>query len=161
MLDSAGGTDIFHLPPARVTLTTGTDALRCLRRSNKVLRWYTECCRTPIANTPAAPGFPVIGVIHSFMGQGANGSRDETLGPPLCGIYKDSAIGQLSPDAPDPPSVGMFVRRASKLLSWWMLGLSGPTPFFDERTKAPYAVPLDLIVSERAALESLGHHSNE
>jgi hypothetical protein len=25
----------------------------CLRLSNKVLRWYTDCCRTPIANTKA------------------------------------------------------------------------------------------------------------
>ena len=58
VLDPAGGTDIFHMPPGRVKLTAGTDALRCLRLSNKVLRWYTECCRTPIANTPAGPGFP-------------------------------------------------------------------------------------------------------
>jgi hypothetical protein len=39
VLDPAGGTDIFHMPPARVKLTAGTDAMRCLRLSNKVLRW--------------------------------------------------------------------------------------------------------------------------
>ena len=54
VLDPAGGTDIFHMPPGRVKLTAGTDAMRCLRLSDKVLRWYTECCRTPIANTPLA-----------------------------------------------------------------------------------------------------------
>jgi hypothetical protein len=67
VLDPAGGTDIFQMPPRRVKLTAGTDAMRCLRLSNKVLRWYTDCCRTPIANTAAGPGFPVIGVVHSFM----------------------------------------------------------------------------------------------
>ena len=67
VLDPAGGTDIFQMPPGRVRLTAGTDALRCLRLSNKVLRWYTNCCRTPIANTAARPHFPVIGVVHSFM----------------------------------------------------------------------------------------------
>ena len=51
VLDSAGGTNIFHMPPGRVRLTAGTDAMRCLRFSNRVLRWYAECCRTPIANT--------------------------------------------------------------------------------------------------------------
>src|SRR5258708_39078997 len=61
VLDPAGGTNIFHLPPRRVTLTAGTDALRCLSLSNKVLRWYTECCRTPIANTAAWPHFPAVG----------------------------------------------------------------------------------------------------
>jgi hypothetical protein len=83
VLDATGGTDIFHMPPGRMKPTAGTDALRCLRLSNKLLRWYTECCRTPIANTPAAPGFPVIGMVHSFMDHGADScSRDEVLGPP-------------------------------------------------------------------------------
>jgi len=54
VLDPAGGTNIFQMPPGRVKLTAGTDAMRCLRLSDKVLRWYTECCRTPIANTPLA-----------------------------------------------------------------------------------------------------------
>ncbi|MGB6395741.1 MAG: DUF6151 family protein [Bradyrhizobium sp.] len=153
VLDPAGGTDIFHMPPARVKLTAGTDALRCLRLSDKVLRWYSECCRTPIANTPAAPDFPVIGMVHCFMDHEACGlSRDEVLGPPLCRIFERSAIGPLPPNTPGPPSVGMFARRASKLLGWWMRGLNRPTPFFDDRTKAPRAVPRKLTASERAAL---------
>src|SRR5262245_33105196 len=51
VLDAAGGTDIFQMPPAHVKLTAGTDAMRCLSLSNKVLRWYSDCCHTPIANT--------------------------------------------------------------------------------------------------------------
>ena len=62
------------------------------------------------------------------------------------------AIGPLPPNTPGPPSVGMFARRASKLLGWWMRGLNRPTPFFDDRTKAPRAVPRKLTASERAAL---------
>jgi hypothetical protein len=31
ILDAAGGTDIFQMPPARVKLTAGADAVRCLR----------------------------------------------------------------------------------------------------------------------------------
>ena len=54
VLDPAGGTDIFQMPSGCVKLTAGMDALRCLRLSNKVLRWYADCCRTPIANTAAA-----------------------------------------------------------------------------------------------------------
>jgi Family of unknown function (DUF6151) len=85
VLDAAGGTDIVHLPAARVTLTAGADAVRCISFSGKVLRWYTHCCRTPIANTAASPQFPVVGLIHSFIDQAADGrSRNEVLGPPLC-----------------------------------------------------------------------------
>jgi hypothetical protein len=50
----ASGTDIFHTPTGRVKLTAGTDAVRCLSFSGKVLRWYTDCCRTPIGNTAGA-----------------------------------------------------------------------------------------------------------
>jgi hypothetical protein len=153
VLDPAGGTDIFHMPPARVKLTAGTDALRCLRFSDKVLRWYSDCCRTPIANTPARPGFPVIGMVHCLMEFEADGrSRDEVLGPPLCGIFQRSASGPLPPNAPGPPSVGLYVRRVPKLLGWWVRGLGRPTPFFDDRTQAPLAVPRVLTPGERAAL---------
>jgi hypothetical protein len=79
-------------------------------------------------------------------------SRDEVLGPPLCRIYERSAVGPLPPNAPGPPSLGVFARRASKMLGWWVRRLSRPTPFFDDRTKAPRAVPRVLTRSERAAL---------
>ena len=152
VLDPAGGTDIFHMPPGRLRLTEGADAMRCLRLSDQVLRWYCECCRTPIANTPARPGFPVIGVIHAFMDHAADGrSRDEAVGPLLCRLYEGSATGPLPPNAPGPPSLGVFARRVSRLLSWWARGLGRPTPFFDDRTGAPRAAPRVLTPSERAA----------
>ena len=81
-----------------------------------------------------------------------NCSRDEVLGPPLCRIFERSAIGPLPPNAPPPPSLGVFAHRISKLLSWWVRGLARPTPFFDDQTNAPRAVPRVLTQSERAAL---------
>jgi Family of unknown function (DUF6151) len=154
VLDAAGGTDILQMPPGRVKLTAGKDALRCLRLSDKgVLRWYTDCCRTPIGNTAATPRFPVIGMVHSFVDLAAGGySRDEVLGPAVCRIHERSALQTLPQNAPPPPSLGVFVRRAFKLLSWWMGGLSRPSPLFEDRTKAPLAVPRVLTQSERAAL---------
>ncbi len=153
VLDAAGGTDIFQMPPADVKLTAGTDAVRCLRLSDRgVYRWYTDCCLTPIGNT-AGPRVPLIGVIHCFMDHQADGhSRDVVLGPPLCRIYERSAVGPLPPTAPPPLSFGVFVRRASKMLGWWMRGLARPTPFFDDSTNAPCSVPRVLKLSERAAL---------
>lgn len=48
VLDTAGGTDIFQVPPARVELTSGLDAVRCLRLSaTGVLRWYSVLLRDP------------------------------------------------------------------------------------------------------------------
>ena len=154
VLDAAGGTDIFQMPPARVTLTAGADALRCVNLGKgQVLRWYAECCRTPVANTASSPRFPIVAVIHAFMDHAADGrSRDGVLGAPLCGIFARSARGPLPPTAPPPPSLGISLRRASMVLRWWLRGLAQPTPFFDDRTKAPRSAPRVLTASERAAL---------
>src|SRR5207302_10202035 len=109
------------------------------------------CGRTPIATTAAGPRFPVIGVVHSFMVHAAGSrSRDEVLGPPLCRIYERSAVGPLPPNAPGPPSLGVFARRASSMLGWWVRGLGRPPPLFDDRPKAPRAVPRVLARSGRA-----------
>jgi hypothetical protein len=142
------------MPPGRVKVAAGADAVRCLRLSDRgVLRWYTDCCRTPIGNTAASPRFPVIGLVHSFMDLGAGGhSRDEVLGPPVCRIYEGSAVETLPPSAPPRPSLGVFVRRASKIFRWWTLGVGRPSPLFDHRTKAPLVVPRVLTQSERATL---------
>lgn len=152
VLDAAGGSDIFQIPPARVELTSGADALRCLRLSaTGVLRWYTACCATPIANTAPGPRFPAVALIHSFMDHEASGrSRDEALGPPLCRIYEHSAVGPLPTGAPPPLSLRISARRASKILAWWMRGLARPTPFFHDRTGAPRSMPRVVTPDERA-----------
>src|ERR1700738_1646557 len=84
-------------------------------------------------------------------------SLDEALGPPLCRIFERSAVGPLPTNPPGPPSVGVYVRRVPALLGWWVRGLNRPTPFFEDRTTAPRAVPRELTPSEltpseRAAL---------
>ncbi len=153
VLDAAGGTDIFHMPAGRIRLTAGTDAVRCLSFSGKVLRWYAACCRTPIANPAAGARFPLLGLIHSFLNEDAQGrSRDDILGPPLCRIHERSAIAALPADGPPPASLGLFARRAVKALGWWWRGLGRPNPFFDELTDAPLSAPRVFTPAERAAL---------
>jgi len=116
VLDAASGTDIFQMPPGRVKLTAGTDAVRCLGLSRKVFRWYTDCCRTPIANTAAGPCFPVVALIHSFMDPGSEGRPRTRCSARRADIYERSAIGPLPPTAPARLSFGVFARRASKIL---------------------------------------------
>ena len=149
VLDAAGGTDIFQMPTGRVKLTAGTNAVRCVRFSSKVFRWYTDCCRTPVGNTAAGPRFPVVGLIHSFMSYGADGpSRDGVLGLPLCRIFERSAVGPLPPNAAPSPSLAVLALRGSRLFGWWLRGLGRPTPFFDDFTKAPLSPPQSITRQE-------------
>jgi hypothetical protein len=143
VLDAAGGTDIFQMAPARLRLDAGLEALRCVRLSNRgVLRWYTDCCHTPVANTADTARFPLVAVIHAFMDHEGDGRpRDEVLGPPRCRLFERSAVAPLPPGAAPPPSAGVFVRRTAMLLGWWMRGLARPSPFFYERTGALRAEP--------------------
>lgn len=152
VLDSAGGTDIFHMPAGRVKFAAGTDAVRCLQFSKSVFRWYADCCRTPIANTAGAR-FPVVGIIHAFMDHAVDGrSRDERLGAPLCRIFEQSATGTLPLNAPPPRSLGLVAVRIPTLLGWWWRGLGRPNPFFDAQTQAPISQPRIFTPSERAGL---------
>jgi hypothetical protein len=153
VLDAAGGTDIFQMPPGRLRFSAGGDALRCLCFSEKVLRWYADCCKTPIANGAATPRFPLIGLIHSFMDfEGYGYSRDEVLGLPLCRIHEQSAVAPPPADAPPPARLGIFAYRAAKVLGWWMRGLGRPNPLFDHGTGAPLTSPRVVTPTERAAL---------
>jgi hypothetical protein len=144
VLDPAGGTDIFQMAPARLRIHAGADALRCVCFSEKVLRWYTDCCQTPVGNTAASARFPLVAVIHSFMDHETDGrSRDRALGPPRCRIYVRSAVGPLPPDAPPAPSFTVFGRRAALMLGWWVRGLARPSAFFNE-VGAPLSGPRAL-----------------
>jgi hypothetical protein len=71
VLDPAGVTDIFHMPPARLTLSAGAEALRCLHISNKVLGWYrllpdTDCQQRRLA---ALPGDRRGSLLHGSRGR--------------------------------------------------------------------------------------------
>ncbi len=157
MLDAAGGTDIFQISPGRLKLTAGRDAVRSLRFSGRVFRWYADCCRTPLANTAASSGFPFLGLVHSFISDEVDGvSRDGALGLPLCRVFERSAIGALPLNAPPPVSLGFYARRAATMLGWWWRGLGRPNPFFDAQTNAPLSVPRVLTPSERTTLERQG-----
>lgn len=149
--DPWGGTDIFQMAPAKVRITSGADSLGCIRLSNKGMhRWYCAQCMTPVGNTVSAR-LPFVGIVHNFMNHAAPGhSRDEVLGQPIGYVQTKFALG-----AP-PPRGGFLLRviaRSAWLLGkWWLIGAGTPSPFYDERTRAPRVQPRILDPRERSAL---------
>ena len=157
-LDAAGGTDIFQMAPARVKITDGAALLRSMRLSPKgLLRFYTECCRTPVANTMSAR-VPFVGLIHAFVADETDGrSRDDAFGKPIGFINGRSARaagGEVPANVHPTAPLGVVARIARLLLGWWITGKGTPSPFFDAKSKAPRVAPRVLSEKERDALRS-------
>ena len=151
--DEWGGTDIFQMAPSRLRLTGDTDALRCVRLSDKGMhRWYCGECKTPVGNT-MSPRVPFVGLVHTFMDHGSDGRpRDDVLGQPIGYTRTKSAIGTL-PLAARRPSLLRVLGRSARLLGkWWLTGAGSPSPFFDDQTRAPRVAPRVLPAEERRAL---------
>jgi hypothetical protein len=154
ILDAWGGTDIFQMAPSSVRITSGAEALSCVRLSAKgMYRWYCGECKTPIGNT-MSPRVPFVGLIHSFIDPDGGGGRalDDRLGEPLGYTGTKSAVGAL-PDAIRDSSLLRVIARSVRLLGkWWLTGAGSPSPFFDDQTRVPRTTPRVLSPDERRAL---------
>ena len=148
-IDAYGGSDIYQMAPSRLKITEGTDQLRSMRLSEKgLLRWYTDCCKTPVGNTMNGK-VPFVGLILAFADPACD--RDAILG---------KSLGYIN--APDPKKLPPGVVVGSKLLKivgrcgvlmigWWIGGKASPSPFFDEKTREPIRAPKILSKAERDA----------
>lgn len=153
VLDERGGSDIFQMTPSRVQITEGSSELRSMRLSEKgLLRWYTECCKTPVGNTVSAK-LPFVGVIQPFMDHAVDGlSRDDVLGKPIAHVQGKYAIGGPPPQARLTDLFRVVARSTRLMLGWWVAGRGKSSPFFDRETKRPRSKPRVLTTAERDAL---------
>ncbi|GAB4538561.1 MAG: hypothetical protein Tsb0020_52660 [Haliangiales bacterium] len=150
LLDAAGGTEIFQLTPSQLSITQGGEHLRCMRLSPKgTLRWYANCCKTPLANTmPSARvafvGIPVVALHPADR-------HAQTLGPIRARIHArfarpNSGLGG-HPRAP----LGLILRAIRLIGVATLLRKHTPSPFFDERG-APTCEPMVISLEQRKVL---------
>ena len=157
ILDAHGGTDIFQTSSARLEIQQGAEQLACVRlRPGGLLRWYAECCKTPIGNTLAARQVPFVGLIHSCSDHASDGrSRDEVLGPVRAGVNARFAKGDRSQlDAHDRAPVSLLLRFARILSTARLRGDHKRSPFFDPETGEPSASARVLSKSELREVET-------
>ena len=157
ILDPHGGTDIFQTSPARLEISAGTDRLVCMRlTSGGLVRWYADCCKTPIGNTLATRQVPFVGMIHSCTDPAsAGGSRNEAMGPIRARVHGRFATGDRSQlDAHDKAPASMLLRFASILVKARLRGDHARSPFFDAKTGALTATPRVLTAEDLLKVES-------
>lgn len=148
-LDRFGGTDLVQMNQAQIDISHGRDKLRCMRlRPKGLLRWYTDCCNTPVALTLNAR-MPFASVVHSFID---TTERDEVLGPVIAWVQTQHAIGQ--PDYPSRAAkfpLGLTLRVIGRIAIWKLRGLNKPSAFFSNDGR-PIAKP--TILSDQVHSQS-------
>jgi hypothetical protein len=157
VLDDNGGTDVFPVTPSNLKITHGIENLKCLRLTDKgMIRWYSGCCNTPIANSMPSFKVPFAGVIHTIMDHaGDTKTRDEALGPIRARIWGKYGIGKLPQDAYRTASLGIIFRTLRFLSFAWLKRQHTPSPFFDSDTGKPKVEPYILTSAERDDLRKL------
>jgi hypothetical protein len=143
LLNAFGGSDIFQIAPAYVTIEQGIDQVKSLKLTDKgAYRWYTNCCNTPIGNTASAK-IPLVGLLPSFI---ADDQDVNAIIGPIMGNVFETGLEQPLPKAMAGKlsEKRIVFRMMRKLLIWKVLGKSKPNPFFDATGRAiskPVRVP--------------------
>lgn len=151
ILDAWGGTDLSYATPNRVIIDEGKDLLACVRLSESgLLRWYTRCCMTPIANTAPSHRTAFVGIVHVAMHSRRNAAqRDMDVGPVRYRLQARFASAQPPRDAHLGEPWLLLARGYVRILWDSLRGLHTPNPFFDVATGRPIALP--TVISKKAS----------
>ena len=139
-LNAFGGTEIFQVAPDQVRIEQGAEHLASLRLTDTgLLRWYSDCCKTPIGNTVGAH-LPFVGIIHDFYD--VDKDKENKIGPVLGSVNLGGATGKVPVDIKGPQSgMRILLRVMRKLLLWKLTWRGNTTPFFADNGK-PVAEPI-------------------
>jgi hypothetical protein len=156
ILDTHGGTDIFQMSPASLTITAGAERLACMRLTQRgLLRWYTGCCNTPIGNTLSTNRLPFVGLIHLCIEKppGDSASLATVLGPVQVRGFRRFAKGDLAAIPADIVPLPLAVLRfVGLMLRWKLRGDGKRSPFFEPASGRPVVSPRVLSATELADL---------
>jgi hypothetical protein len=150
ILDERGGSDVIQTLPKNVTFTQGIEALACMRLSEKgMLRWYANCCNTPIGNTLASVKISFIGLVHTCL-ETPDWPLQDSFGAIRAWANTNGAKGN-----PKPKTVGMgstILWFAAMTLKARINGSYKYTPFFLVDKGTPIVSPRVLSSGELTSL---------
>jgi hypothetical protein len=121
-----------------VHFDAGVEALACISLSPKgLLRWYAECCRTPIGNTPRDFKVPYVGLVHSCLGNAH--VLDAAFGSARMHLNNASATSDI-PSTSLANVLGLM-RLMTKVAPARLSGRYKVNPFFNPATQEPIRRP--------------------
>ncbi len=155
-LDGHGGVDLFLTSPAAIEFTHGVNNLACVRLTEKgPVRWYANCCKTPIGSTALQSNMPFFGMLpRLLLGSDDQARVDALLGPPRTAFFADHAIARNKRDLVNRGRMSALAIAAlgRRLVVAKLRGDHKRSPFVDPATGALRAEPVLLTEAARAAL---------
>jgi hypothetical protein len=149
ILDAHGGTDIVAIQPAAVRLSGDVGPLSCMTLTEKgPLRWYTSCCRTPIANTPRDRQIPYVGLVSTCL-HAAPEALDTAFGTAKIALNTASATDKV-PATPAATIFGML-GIMGRMVGARVTGRHKLNPFFDATSGEPIRAPHGIDSRQRQA----------
>ncbi|MBB3035130.1 DUF6151 family protein [Alteriqipengyuania lutimaris] len=138
VMDGDAGTLLYQSRCARMRIERGLGELRCLHLTEKpTLRWYAQCCDTPMFNTFRNGKIPYV---TTLVGNSEAELRGRLLGEPIGHLFVEDDPNDLGPVHRMPMSKLMrrfFIRMVKDILS----GDRRRSPLFDSRTLEPICAP--------------------
>ena len=149
ILDEGGGSEVVQTQPRYVGFTEGAEHLACVRLTpSGLVRWYADCCKTPIGNTMATPKMSFVGLVHSCLDV-AGQPLDDAFGSVRCRVNTHGAKGSPRPKPVGIPWAALWF--LSMLIRARVDGSYRQTPFFDA-CSSPVVAPRVLSAEERRTL---------
>jgi hypothetical protein len=154
MLDGNGGTEIVACRPADLRFMAGSDRLVCMSLGEGgLLRWYADCCRTAIGNTPRDRRTAYVGLVRACLPEG-DAAMDAAFGPLRIALNVGSARGTV--DATPAATTLGVLRIMRNVIGARLSGSFTTNPFFTIDDGLPISTPRVLSASERKALDRVG-----
>lgn len=91
LLNERGGAELYQTTPVHVRIEQGEAHVACLRLSPRgLMRWYADCCNTPLFNTLAHDKLCFVGVLVHTVAPEARAP----LGPLTAQTFTESATDE-------------------------------------------------------------------
>ena len=152
VLDAHGGSHLYQSRCAQMTIEQGADRLRSLHLTDKgTLRWFAECCKTPLFNTYANGKVPYV---TTQLAACEPSEVRQMLGAPLGHLFLDDA--PIDASHLRELSLARLMRRFFVRMIKDVFGRQRrKSALFDSQTLEPISPPHRLTTDERTALWEL------
>jgi hypothetical protein len=144
------GVRLFQTRVSRMTITSGKENLACVHLTDKpMLRWYSECCRTPLFHTVDTGWYPFVTTHVAILDADC---RVAAIGEPRGHTFVGDVPAALR-NFREVSRFGIMARFIVRMWKDWLSGDFRRAELFEPATLKPIVEPRRLSLAERAELD--------